>query len=58
MPLHIVFINKNVSGWQYGKHGTIYPFAHGNKWMNKKAKEAAIRQAVAISYHSGKPLDL
>lgn len=37
MPLH-----KQDGGWQWGEHGKVY--------KGKKAKEKAIKQAVAINY--------
>jgi hypothetical protein len=58
MPLRMIMLSKSVAGWQYGTRGHVYTFPIKSARANKVAKEMAIRQAIAISYHTGKRPDL
>jgi len=56
MPLRRV-TKDGRPGWQYGKHGAVYTYKAGNAASEKKAKNLAIKQGLAVQYESGEKVE-
>ena len=48
MPIHKATKNGK-PGFQWGQHGAVYVYMPGNAASRERAKQKAVRQAVAIS---------